>query len=505
MSYHHCPYCSYPITKDNVLFQYNSRKMPYRDARRFAYYNLCSSSWPLDSDRFEGLYFFAADAEENQITCDGNGFPQTIRVRLCNGKTPTELEQMEIPGEKLNDFIAQYYSSNPYAEKPAEPAAASSAGDAFTGSLFGADSAAEVKTDAEMKPSDGGTVVTLATRACPNCHNELHQKFGQVGTINVTLLGGPSAGKTAFLLSLVHQLSIQLSARGLGTAQLLKASHQYYSYLNNSFKQMGTTMPTVRQEKLFPFIFYYRNEWNKECFVKFSDIAGETTTEADSLLNHNGTMEASTLLMILDPNQLNGGMFTFTLNPDREHYETSSNIDSFNEDIQSYVTESIGINLDLGAFKNVSNVIAVFSKMDMVLTARRDAFGAGRMDVDCTIRHDLGGAHRGALDEVVINRVGRDLDRFINMELGQRNFNLRAYLRSLFPGNRNIGVLLLGVSTHTLVDAKNIEFKNYCHESAPKHRIIEPFLCILAQNGMIPVRPAARAEAQTNGKNAKKH
>ncbi|MBR5287663.1 MAG: hypothetical protein IKU34_03605 [Clostridia bacterium] len=488
---HTCPYCSYPITSENVLFQYNSRKMPYRDERRYAFYTLCSKSWPLTSDKFEGLYFFADDAEDGQIVCDSTGFPQSITVKPCNGKTPSQLEEMEIPGAPLTDYISQYSSGNPHAAQDTGMGAAVPA----SVSVFSTQSAPEQKSETNQLDDDG-SLVTLATRACPNCHNELHQRFGQIETINVTLLGGPSAGKTAYLLSLVHQLSIQLAARGLGTAQLLKASYQYYSYLNTSFKQMRTTMSTVRDEKLFPFIFYYRNEWNKECFVKFSDIAGETTAEADSLLNHNGTMEASTLLMILDPNQLNGGMFTFTQNPGNDHYSTSSSVESFNEDIPSYITKSIAINLDLGAFKNVSKVIAVFSKMDMVLTARKDAFGAGRTDVDCVVRYDLGNAHRGALDEAVINRVGRDLDRFINLEMGMRNFNLRAYLRSLFPGNRNISVLLLGVSTHTLVDAKEIEFKNYCHENAPKHRIIEPFLCILAQNGMIPIRFAARKEAQ---------
>jgi len=497
---HSCPYCSYPITSENVLFQYNNRKMPYRDKRRYAFYNLCSKSWPLPSDKFEGLYFFACDAEDDQIVCDSNGFPQSITVKPCNGKTPFELEEMEIPGAPLTDFISQYSGGDSRAAESvgiaSEPAPVSVFG---TQSMSGTPEQQNESNQME----DDGTIVTLATRFCPNCHNELHQRFGQIETINVTLLGGPSAGKTAYLLSLVHQLSVQLAVRGLGTAQLLKASHQYYSYLNQSFKQMLTTQSTVRDEKLFPFIFYYRNEWNKECFVKFSDIAGETTSEADSLLNHNGTMEASTLLMILDPNQLNGGMFTFTQNPGNEHYSTSSSVESFNEDIPSYITKSIAVNLDLGAFKNVSKVIAVFSKMDMVLTSRKEMFGAGRTDVDCVVRYDLGNAHRGALDEAVINRVGRDLDRFINTEMGMRNFNLRAYLRSLFPANRSISVLHLGVSTHPLVNAKDIEFRNYCHENAPKHRIIEPFLCILAQNGMIPIRFAERKAAPAGGKNVK--
>lgn len=482
-----CPYCNYPIEESNVLFQYRSQKLPYKDARRFAYYHLCSSNWTLDSDKFDGLYFFASDAEDGQIKRDSNGFPLTISVRPCNGKTPTELEEMEIPGRKLDDFITQYYNTSFHTttkrtvvsteDKPQD--------DAFSAAAFGGQAAAPAQQDpdAEIKPADDGSVVALATRVCPNCHNELHQKFGLIDTINVTLLGGPSAGKTAYLLSLVHQLTVQLSARQLGTAQLLNASKRYYDYLNKGFQSLGTTMPTQGQDKLFPFIFYYRNNF-KECFVKFSDIAGETASEADALLNHSGTMEASTLMLILDPNQLNQGMFYALKNSGAED---ASNVNSFNKDIVSFATESIASNIDLGAFSNIRNIIAVFSKMDMVLEANRKAFGAGKPDVDCVIRYDLGQAHMGGLNLQVIGKIQNEMNLVIANALGQRGFDLLRYLRSLFPTDRKMGMLLLGVSTQTLVDANEIKFANQCNENASKHRIIEPFLCILAQNGMIPV------------------
>lgn len=489
-----CPYCNYPIEGNNVLFQYRSQRLPYKDARRFAYYHLCSSNWTLESDKFEGLYFFASDVEDGQIELDSNGFPQTLRVKPCNGKTPSELENMEIPGRKLDDFIAQYYNNTtPYtaAQHISTPTSYDVQDDAFSAAAFGQVAApAQQDPDAEIKPADDGSTVLLATRACPNCHNELHQKFGLIDTINVTLLGGPSAGKTAYLISLVHQLAVQLSARGLGTAVLLSASKRYYDYLNSGFQNLGSTMPTPGQEKLFPFIFYYRNH-QKECFVKFSDIAGETTSEADSLLNHTGTMEASNLMLILDPNQLNQGLYYAIKN---HGAGDASNINSFNKDIVSFATESIASNVNLGAFKNVRNIVAVFSKMDMVLEANRKFFGAGETDVNCIIRYDLGLAHQGGLSLQVINRIQKEMNIIIAQALGQRGFNLLYYLRSLFPADRKISMVLLGVSTQTLVDAKNIVFENQYHESASKHRIIEPFLCILAQNGMIPVfRPQTDA------------
>ena len=473
-----CPYCNYHITPENVLFQYNTRQLPYRDMRRYAFYRLCSSSWPLESDKFEGLYFLPSDAEDDQVVRDKDGFPLVIRVKPCNGKTPTELESMTLPGESLADYITQYENRNPSAHAASAPMAS-----ALSASAFGFQGAAQTDAaSAEIKPADDGTVIAIATRACPNCHNELHQRFGQIPTINVTLLGGPSAGKTAYLLSLTHQLSVQLAAHRLGTAELLKASAQYFNFLDQGYQSMQTTMPTVRDEKLFPFVFHFRGSYQKECFVKLFDIAGETTDDPNSLLNHRGIMEASTLMLILDPNQLNQGLFG----------AKDGVSDIFHEEIPTFVQKSIANNLPIGAFQNISKIIAVFSKMDMVLQADPKRFGAGQTDVDCVIRYDLGQAHTGALDEAVINHVQKDMDVMINTVTDRRDFHLRDYLRSLFGLDRKISTLLLGVSTHTLTDPQNIVFENDCSHRASKHRIIEPFLCILAQNNMIPVRPASK-------------
>lgn len=485
-----CPYCNYHITSDNVLFRYNTRKLPYRDMRRYAFYSLCSSNWPLESERFEGLYFLASDAENGEVVKDENDFPVCIKAKPCNGKTPTELEKMELPGDPLSNYIAQYENKNPHSVRNDDAAQVSSPTDLLAGTPFGMPSAAQTgDADAEIKPVDDGTVVAIAIRACPNCHNELHQRFGRIPTINVTLLGGPSAGKTAYLLSLTHQLAVQLAGHGLGTATLLNASAQYFKFLDQGYQVMKTTMPTVRDEKLFPFVFHYENwQTQKECFVKFFDIAGETTNDPNALLNHQGIMEASTLLLILDPNQLNQGMYSAALNAGGAADESMnrSNVECFEDDISSFIGTSIINNTGLGAFQNIKHIIAVFSKMDMVLQADRKFFGAGQDNVNCIVRYDLGKAHTGGLDTAVIRKIGSELDRIINHVSDRPGLNLRSQLCRIFRGIKEEDTLLLGVSTHTLVDPSNIVFENDCSSRASKHRIIEPFLCILAQNDMIP-------------------
>lgn len=495
-----CPYCGYPIQKDNVLFQFSQGHLPYTDKRRYAFYNLCSSSWPLTSDKFDGLYFFASDAEEGGLETDANGFPKTVRVRPCNGRTPTELEEMEIPGKKLDDYITQFNQKNASATKSETAQDVMEQASVFNAAAFGANAPQTPAAETEIKPADDGSSILLATRACPNCHNELHQRFGLIDLVDVTLLGGPAAGKTAYLISMVHQLDRQLSMHHLGTASLLKASKLYYDYLNASFQKLNSTMPTVRQEKLFPFVFYYHSAsytgrdgkpFSKECFVKFSDIAGESSREANELINHSGTMEASTLLLILDPNQLNNGLFYAQKNAreqsgadDMGGGEGAGYAACFQTAIPSFLSDAIGINVSLGAFRKITNIIVVITKLDMLLEARRTEFAAGRTDVDCVIRFDMDPKqHVGGLDLRVINKVEHELLSVIRNE---GVTDLLETLRNFFP-DRKVYIHLLGVSTYTLVDQTQIEFKNLCHEQASKHRIIEPFLCVLAANGMIPV------------------
>lgn len=491
----HCPFCNYPIEPENVLFKYMTESTTYRDMRRYSFYRLCTQNWQTE-ERFDGLYFLASDDLQDSSAEDKKSLPTSIRVKLCDGKTPTELEAMELPGEPLSQFETQY---NNKTMNQNAPSASEPAGSTFT-QYGNASSAADTSKPAgdassvEFKPKDDGSITVLGMRACPNCHNELHPKFGQIPTIKVSLLGGPSAGKTAFMLALTHQLDNQLVSHGLGTASLLKASQLYYELLNTSYQDLKATIATTKDERLFPFVFHYSNDNNngaKECFVIFYDIAGESTTTTNALLNHRGTMEASTLLLLLDPNQLNAGYF-YNSTAASQNGTTAATQDGKEGDstqfykvpIESFIQKSIADNKDLGAFRNIKSVITVFSKMDQVLQANRDHYDAGRMDTTCKIRFDLGEDHMNALDVGVIREITNEMEAVISSALN-RKYSLRGLLKQKFP-NADVSTIL-GVSTYSLSDSKEITFENRCEETAPKHRIIEPFLCILGQNGMIPL------------------
>lgn len=497
MPSHSCPFCGYTITKDNILFVNNNTER-YIDLRKYCFLKLCASQWDLgeqfdDGFRTPGLYHRVSDAIDDDVKYDAEGLPLVIRVHPHMGRTPTELEEEEQKAEtpsNLHNFIQMYKNKHPDEQLPSPHRSASSA------AAFGVGAIADDGGEAgEYKPADDGSVARLATRVCPNCHTMLHQKFGTIDTINITMLGGMSAGKTAYLVALVHQLEAQLAPRNLGTATLLPASEHYYHYLNSACQTAGGTAATPSEEKLFPFIFYYMRE-DKECFICFYDIAGEDTLNINSLLDHRGIMEAETLMLMIDPNQLNNGAYFSTINQAGGNVATSAvagqNIGtSFNRQIDSYLSRAIGQNLDMGILKSVRHVVTVITKIDMPLMCDAELFG----DTELYIKHDLqSNHHNGGMHQVIIDAIHTELNIFLQYKTGHIydvDYSFNNIVAKQFPAEQRAKMKfdLLAVSTYTrrYVEGAPITFECNWDENASKHRIIEPLLVILAQNHMIDV------------------
>lgn len=482
-----CPFCGFEITAENILFKYVETPQ-YEDERKYSYLRLCDTSWNASREKmYEGVYFHMEDAEENGVIQDRvSGLPKALRVNPANGKTPRMLQE-EDEKYKLKNYMRSFRNkqqatkSTRSTAKPIGGAASFMSGFGLsTGSAAGKNVQDEVT---EELPYDDGTIVSVGTRVCPNCHIELHQKFGTIETINVALMGGPGSGKTAYLVALAQQINIQLTARNQGTAVLLPSSQSYFDYLYSSCSTDGTTRATNKGQRLFPFVYYYTNNHQKECFICFYDIAGEDTTNVDQLLNHRGINDASVLLIMLDPNQLCDGTYFTAMNEMNGVTEPDENVNtSFKEPITTYLTKSIAANIDMNILQNTRLVISVMTKMDMPLHVDRELFAG-----DCIIKTDIGNAHREKLDLNVINSVQNELDRFLQKRMGLRT-SFNRCVAGLFPPDRRdkMNFYLLGVSTQSLTDPGTLTFKNDWSDNAPKHRILEPTLLMLGWFGLIP-------------------
>ena len=156
----------------------------------------------------------------------------------------------------------------------------------------------------------------------------------------------------------------------------------------------------------------------------------------------------------------------------------------------------------LGLLQNVRHVIAVMTKIDQPLMSEPKSFAG-----NCILKEDLGKAHMGALDTPVVAEVGKDVETFYARVKGVNTKSLKELIRSHFGSEASVDIL--AVSTWTRdhgMDGSEVKFQNSFDESASKHRIIEPFLVLLARYQMIPIRNGNPGPAPAKQpKPAKKH
>lgn len=449
MSNYICPFCGKEIVGDEVLFidsTYNTAF--FRDQRRYNFLFKCSTDYPFEEgENFRGLYFRCEEPNEI-VTRDENGFPAELRVSPCNGLTPDELE-----GAAANE--------------------------------------------AENKKKSASTEqVVLPTRACPNCHCMLPLGFGTIPNYSVCLFGGRAAGKTAYLVALLQQLSIQLSACGLGSVSIVAESLRYFVPQMQLYSDTGITLPTPVDSKLFPLVLRYTNlscSPPKDCFFTLYDIAGEGIIDKSGLIDeaylagHDGLKKAETVMLMLDPNMLcNGAYFHDSKiqedigspEEDSPAVEESGNEHDFcSVPVTAFLSQTYVINSYL---KDLKHIIAVVTKMDQPLTVDEILFRSPQSRLK---QNNIKECHQRAVDTGELAAVSSELSRFFDSKLGSGS--IREQIVNAFNGKVK-KPLMLGVSTYTRISDQNGKpcFKNIHSKEASKHRIIEPFLALLYFYGL---------------------
>jgi hypothetical protein len=482
MSDYHCLFCRGLVTPENVLFTQEVKGGRFVDEKRWEQFNKCGFySNAKDSDAVEAVHMqfpnlYYRVTKDNVTSKDVNGFPLSIRVRPCDALTPRELSV----AEKV--------------EKQEQAALEGTAGSPST-----ADTAGPIFNDS-AKPTGNG-FAPIAQRACPHCHSQLPMEFGTLPHHKVTFVGGRAAGKTAYLTCLVQQLSRQLPAHHLGTVMQLGDSEKYFSSKINYYETHGTTEPTPVVYNIYPLVFMYTNnnvDPVRSCFISINDIAGEGVGDINFMVNNAGLREAEILLMVIDPNQLNGGAYydaTQGQKADTQKQEaqlaTSAGKECYQNDISAFLA-NVGHKCNIVA-QDIRHIIVIVTKFDMPLMVERGNFA----QVDTPLIHDIGNAtHNGCLDAAVARQVHDDLSRYFDKEMGMRpnTHGLIHMIRRTFRKD-GLTVDLTCASTCTLINVpangvgnpRNYEFENDYTPMGSKHRIIEPFLEILALCGMIDV------------------
>lgn len=480
-----CLFCGGEITPENILFSYKAYAgVSYEDELRTSFLSSCSNGLEArvgenqgGTTRYKALYYETSHAYDMET--DASGLPiNMLKVPVNAGLTPRQLER---------------------------------------------------KRNGEVDLETGEPLVTdrtprnLTTRVCPHCHCELPANFGLYPIISVAMIGGKSSGKTAFLLTLTQRLESDLSRRNLGTASLVGESQTYFDMLEESFLELeGRTTGTPTESRLFPFVFEYTSLSNPadSCYVVIYDMAGESMKNADALGEQMGLRRSNTVLMMLDCNQLTEGMYydeerqrnALLLDAADEDMDDAvaraDNINSYNSPIDTFLATRISRYRGAHIFDHVQNVIAVTTKIDQVLCYSADKHlflndsMALKQNIE-TVRVGPAGqtqavyTHTDALESEVLAKVEGEMNGFYQTK---NIVDLRGKVMSAFKQTgrqgveQKVNVYLLAVSTFTRHPELEKEgkgtcaFKNDYTRAGKKHRIIEPFLLILAGNGRIPVK-----------------
>jgi hypothetical protein len=437
MCRYRCLFCGEDVTDENVLFVYGGFPTYYQDMRRYGFLMECSTSYPLENlDQFRDVYFYPSHA--NHVRLNQDGFPIAIEANLSEGLPPDRL--------------------SPDPDVPP---------------------AAEEKPQTSMR--DKGFTI-LQIRACPHCHCKLPEHFGEWPVVTVSLMGGRAAGKTAYIISLLQQLNRQLPEHGLGSATLLAESQTYMDPQIDYFqKNQGNTIPTTH-EHLFPLVFDYRNNFGVKhyaCYIVLYDIAGEGVNNINYLANHKGIQEASIILLMIDPNQINGGGY-YTARHEATAQTSVEQHDFYAEQVSIFLMQRLEACGQI--VRNLRHVVTVLTKLDFPLTVDAQLFYPPE---NVLLRHDIEDCHQKAVNTAVLNRLDSELSAYFSHKL--HNTDIKQLIRSQFKMEQ-LGVYLLGVSTYTLKrfdERSEPAFDNDWNHTASKHRIIEPFLAILVLSGMV--------------------
>lgn len=466
-----CFFCGEEIAPEDILFVDTAWPSTYPDDVHYKHL-VKFLDYPL-SNVFSGLYHMVDD---KAVVEKKGEIPVSLIVNRKDGLTPRELEAAIAKRASEGKNAAD--GEGDEAGKPIKITLSQ-------GSSFASAYDTGYAND-NAKPNDQPGY-ELTQCACPHCHCALPQGFGELPVFTIAMLGGRAAGKTTFLINALQQLNAQLTGNQLGTVTMLHESKVYYDSLIKLYvDNKGVLPPTpmgVDRRVLCPLVFHFQGlgaNRNKACFVVIHDLAGEGCTAENRhyIVNHQGIREAKNLMMIIDPHQIQRGMFV------REH----GNNDVYEVDMQEFLLRVIRANAK--QFKNIERVVVVMTKIDVPLTQQQELFG-----MRSTLMQDIGGAHRGRVSYATIRQAEEELAVYLRHQLP---YDIKKEITDSFgrpeaPPN----VRLTAVSTRTArSDGTHVTFANQYEGGAPKHRIIEPLLLFLSAWGMIEAGPYTGAPAQ---------
>ncbi len=342
----------------------------------------------------------------------------------------------------------------------------------------------------EDRPNFQGDVTrVLTTKACPRCHCYLPDEIGCHPLHSVVMLGSTRAGKTTYMTMAAHQATsgVGLPA-GLMSCSLSDESKRYFDYLIKCMKY-GILPSTPLDDKnnihvVFPLLFTVVPQGGLEpFFLSIHDCPGEAMQNNDYLSNFPVLGTAEGAIMMLDP---------FQFLKDRNAQGLSTQCDTCTESFNSTLNL---FEKNLSFFKSLQQLVFALTKFDLIYGDHPDN-KIHPDDYPYMDQMSLDEQHENGVDLEWIRNLSTQVRGAIANQLEYPDFENRA--DALKQKSEALKVTTLCCSTQSWNDAAK-RFVPVIDKSSEKgtanmigYRLLEPLLCVLAANNLLPVKDSHR-------------
>jgi len=310
-------------------------------------------------------------------------------------------------------------------------------------------------------------------RLCPHCHSELPHTTGQFKNYIFAVIGAKEAGKSHYIAVLINQIRKQLGPNmgmllePMNDETIKRYRNDFYNPVYNNGQVIETTKSAiadrrVQQPLVYSITFsgkgWLGNDRIKKAFILvFFDTAGEDLNDEDVMSTVNKYIYRSDgIVLLIDPLQLSSVRHQVPNSTALPHINTETS------DILNRTTRLIEKGCELKPTDKLKTPLAIaFSKFDAVLPLIDPQF-----QLHASANHDNG------FDMGDFEAINSEMMSLLDQWNGQDIIQLA---QTRYAKYGFFGLSALGCNPH---DTKKIS-------SVLPRRVEDPFLWLLAQNGII--------------------
>jgi hypothetical protein len=308
-------------------------------------------------------------------------------------------------------------------------------------------------------------------RLCPHCHSELPHTTGQFKNYIFAIIGAKEAGKSHYIAVLINQIKKQFGPtmgmllEPMGDGTIKRYRKEFYDPVYNDGKVIDTTIPGHHKLPL-PLVYsitFSGKGWFVDNYIKkvftlvFFDTAGEDLDDEDTMSTVNKYIYRSDgIILLIDPLQLP------TVRHQVSNKTALPEINTETSDILNRTTRLIEKGCELGPMDKLKTPLAIaFSKFDAILPL---------IDPQSQLRASAN--HKDGFDQDDFKAINDEIISLLDKWNGQDIIQLA---QTRYAKYGFFGLSALGCNPHDIENIPHV---------LPR-RVEDPFLWLLAQNGII--------------------